>query len=323
MTLHGIMVTFDRPEQLERSLGIIAEQSRPPDRLLVIDNAATPRTRMIVHRFADRGFDVEHVETSQNLGFAGGVAEGMTRAVASDASDDDWILVFDDDDPAPYPEAIADLERFAETMVSQDSRTAAIGLTGARFDFRRGRMRRVPDDRLVGPVALDYVAGGHLPFYRVAAVRDVGTFYGPLFFAMSEIEFGLRLRRGGYSIYAPGEIWKWRREETGRLGIARIVPSRRLPDLRWRRYYGLRNLIYVLRDHGHPWVAARVSLVSGFGKPLVNLPRGPRLAAGHLRLNAKAVIDGWTGRMGRRVEPDAWSRHGPPPVPETSSEAGA
>jgi glycosyltransferase involved in cell wall biosynthesis len=314
------MVTFDRPDQLERSLGIIADQSRPPDRLLVIDNAATPRTRDIVRRFADRGFDVRHVETTENLGFAGGVSEGMRHTLGSGASDADWILVFDDDDPAPYREAIADLERFAGTVLSMDPRTAAVGLTGSRFDFRLGRMRRVPDDELVGAVALDYVAGGHLPFYRVAAVRDVGPFHAPLFFALSEIEFGLRLRRSGYSIYAPGEIWRRRREETGRLGIPRIVPSRRLPDLRWRRYYGLRNLIFVLRQHGHPWVAARVSLVSGFAKPIANLPREPRAALGHLRLNGKAVVDGWLGRMGRRVEPDAWSRHDAEARPELASE---
>jgi hypothetical protein len=46
-----------------------------------------------------------------------------------------------------------------------------------------------------------------------------------------------------------------------------------------------------------------VTVVVAFAKPLANLVRTPRLAVAHLGLGLRASRDGWTGRLGRRVEP--------------------
>jgi hypothetical protein len=70
----------------------------------------------------------------------------------------------------------------------------------------------------------------------------------------------------------------------------------------------LRNSIYMLRRFDHTNTAFRVALVN-LVKPLVNLPLDPRLAVRHLATNLRACRDGWTGRMGRQVEPDADARH--------------
>ena len=114
-----------------------------------------------------------------------------------------------------------------------------------------------------------------------------------------------------------------------------IRPSRRLDAIRWKRYYSLRNTIYVLRRFGHPVTAARVTLVTGFAKPLANLVVSPRRAVQHLGLNWRASRDGWTNRMGRTVEPDVISKREldappspvrpprPPPCPWGRSPDGA
>jgi hypothetical protein len=85
-------------------------------------------------------------------------------------------------------------------------------------------------------------------------------------------------------------------------------PGRALGETNWRQYYTLRNAIYLLRNLGHRGAALRVSLIPGLGKPIANLPRSPRLAVQHLRLNWRAVRDGWGDRMGRTVEPHPWGR---------------
>jgi hypothetical protein len=72
----------------------------------------------------------------------------------------------------------------------------------------------------------------------------------------------------------------------------------------WRRYYSLRNLIYLLRQHGHTLTALRVTILRGVAKPLLNLPLRPVLGLRHLRSNLRAARDGWTGRLGRQVSPD-------------------
>lgn len=304
--LFGVLVTFRRPAALAITLGRLFEQDRLLDHLVVVDNAPTDESRAAVAGATGTAGSVEHLEMAENVGFTGGVAAGMHRVLEL-ADDRDWIVVLDDDDPVPYTTVFSDLARFGERMLAEDPKTAGVAITGGRFDWRRGRIRRVPDEELSGPVRVDHVAGNQVPFYLVAAVRAAGTFHARLFFGLSEIEFGLRLTRAGYSFYANGDIWRRRREETGRLGLD-LHPGWRLGPTGWRRYYVLRNSIYMLRRFGHPTTALRVTLVN-IGKPLVNLPLDPRAAIQHLATNLRACRDGWTGRMGRRVEPDAGARH--------------
>jgi GT2 family glycosyltransferase len=208
----------------------------------------------------------------------------------------------------PYTTVFSDLERFGDRMIAADPKTAAVGISGGRFDWRLARIRRVPDAELHGQVAVDYVAGNQVPFYLASAVRAVGPFHAPLFFGLSEIEFGLRLRRAGFALYGHGELWHRRRRETGRFGLDQRRPSRRLAQVNWRRYYVLRNTIYMLRRFGHPGIAVRVTLIH-VAKPIVNIPLDPRLGFRHLAISLRACRDGWTGRMGRRLEPDADARH--------------
>lgn len=304
--LFGVLVTFRRPAALAVTLERLAEQERRLDHLVVVDNAPSDESRRAVASADGIAGSVEHLEMEENLGFTGGVAAGM-RHVLEVAGDRDWIVVLDDDDPVAYPTIFAELERFGERMVSDDPKTAGVGISGGRFDWKRCRITRVPDHELTGPVLVDYVAGNQVPFFLVSAVRAAGTFHAPLFFGLSEIEFGLRLRRAGYSLYGHGEIWRGRRQDTGRLGRT-LRPSRRLGATNWRRYYVLRNSVYMLRRFGRTDTALRVSFVN-LGKPLVNLPLTPRLAWRHLGINLRACRDGWTGRMGRRVEPDSDARH--------------
>jgi glycosyltransferase involved in cell wall biosynthesis len=304
--LFGVLVTYRRPAALAITLRRLTEQDRQLDHLVVVDNAPSEESRAAVAGAPGIAGVVEHLEMPENLGFTGGVAAGMRRVLQL-AGDRDWIVVLDDDDPVPYPTVFSELERFAEEMLQRDLRTAGVAMAGGRFDWRRGRIRRVPDRELSGPVSVDHVAGNAVPFYRVSAVRDAGTFHAPLFFGLSEIEFGLRLWRAGYTFYAHGDLWRMRREAAERMGLD-LQPGRRLAPMNWRRYYVLRNSIYMLRRFDHPGTALRVTFVN-LAKPLVNLPLGPRLAGRHLAVNLRACRDGWTGRMGRQLEPDSDARH--------------
>lgn len=304
--LFGVLVTFRRPAALALTFERLAQQDRVLDHLIVIDNAPTEASHAAVEAAGASAGSVEHLEMEDNLGFTGGVAAGMHR-VLEIADDRDWIVVLDDDDPVPYPTIFSELERFAEEMLARDDRTAGVGISGGRFDWRRGRIRRVPDRELQGSVRVDHVAGNQVPFYLVAAVREAGTFHAPLFFGLSEIEFGLRLTRAGYSFYANGDIWRQRRGDAGRLGLD-LRPAWRLGPTNWRRYYVLRNSIYMLRRFSHPGTALRVTAVNLL-KPLINLPVEPRLATRHLAMNIRATWDGWAGRMGLRVQPDSDARH--------------
>jgi GT2 family glycosyltransferase len=300
--LFGVLVTYRRPAELATMLRSLAEQDRPLDLLVVVDNCPSPQAEPLVRAYGNEGRAVEYVAGPENIGPAGGFAEGMDR-ILEIADDHDWIVTLDDDDPPHSQTVFGELERFGRTMLVRDPMTGAVGVVGGRFDWKRGLIIRPRDEELVGPVPLDFIGGNSLPFFLAKAIRTAGTFAPEMFFGMEEAEQGLRLRKAGYSVYADGGLWRERRAAAGRLGLD-LRPSRRLSSATWRRYYSLRNTIHILRSHGRWAGALRVTLVRGLAKPLANLPIAPRTAFGHLAMNWRACRDAWTGRMGRTVEPD-------------------
>ena len=98
----AIVVTHNRKEMLRESLPALAAQARPPDHVLVVDNASTDGTAAMV---AAEYPDVEVLALPTNEGGAGGFHEGMKRAHAAGA---DWMWLMDDD-VIPEPDALAEL----------------------------------------------------------------------------------------------------------------------------------------------------------------------------------------------------------------------
>jgi hypothetical protein len=277
----------------------LARQRRPLAGLVVVDNDASAEVRSIVA--SAPGGPVDYLAAPGNLGPAGGIALGMEHLLQR-AADDDWIVSVDDDDPPAHDGVLGDLLAFGDRLLDDGIPLGGVGLVGSRFDLDRGRTVRVPDAELQGPVAVDYIGGNQFPTYRARAVRAVGPFRSDLFFGLDDLEFGLRLKRSGFALYADGAGWLRGRAEGGRLGLDG-QPAGALGPPTWRRYYSLRNLIAILRDHGRTQAALRVTVLHGLAKPLRNAPRAPGLALAHLRLNARACADGWRGRMGRSLEP--------------------
>jgi GT2 family glycosyltransferase len=272
---------------------MLDQQTRHLDGLVVVDNSPAREAESVVNasRVADR---VHYLASGRNLGPAGGIALGMEHCLAY-ADDRDWICLFDDDDPLPDPHVLRDRLEYA--MSSADPQVAGFGDRGAVLDVRKGLLRPA----LAGGTA-DYLGSGYCPFYRASALRSIGVFDTTLFFGFDDLDYGLRVKDGGWRLEivpAPRDFHHPRRP-----------PSFKVGPLDWRRYYSLRNLIYLLRRRGHTAAAVRVSLVNGLAKPIANLPLQPKLAWSHLSMNVCAIRDAWSGRLGRTLSPDAARRAG-------------
>ena len=79
----AVVVTYNRKELLTVCLEALLQQTRRPDRILVINNASTDGTEKL---FAPGGAfarpEIELVTLPENVGGAGGFAEGIRRAVS-------------------------------------------------------------------------------------------------------------------------------------------------------------------------------------------------------------------------------------------------
>lgn len=298
--LFGILVTYRRPGHLRRSLEIIRRQTVPPDRLVVVDNDPLEENEEACTRLDGGVPNVEYIPCEGNVGPAGGFAIGMRRALET-AGGDDWVVLLDDDDPPHRDDLLEDMLAFAEDMRSVDQRTGGVGMFGSRLSRRLGRPVRPDTKELSGPVPVDAIGNGRAPMYLVGALKEVGPFDPRLFFGLEELEFGLRLKSAGFTMYANGDIWdQWVRSH----GSPDRRPSVSLQRPNWRTYYAVRNLIWIQRMNGWFLGALFTTAVVALLKPLLNLATKPRPATEQLTLNLAAVRDGWTGRLGKTVEPD-------------------
>ena len=203
-----IVVTHDSVEHVARCLACLAEQTRPPRKILVYDNASHDGTIAAVEasaaadeRLRER-LDVRRLE--ENLGFAAAnnraIAAADTPLVAllnPDAfPDPDWLarLVAA---AAAHPEAAA----FGSRQMLADRPGIVDGL-GDRCHvsglvWRSGRGRPLLDADLRDREIFSPCAAAAL--YRTAAVRAAGGFDESFFCYVEDVDLGFRLRLAGHT----------------------------------------------------------------------------------------------------------------------------
>jgi rhamnopyranosyl-N-acetylglucosaminyl-diphospho-decaprenol beta-1,3/1,4-galactofuranosyltransferase len=193
----AVIVTCDRPRQLERLLGALDGQTIRPAFAIVVDNGTCPRTPGLC-----RSHGAVHIRSAVNLGGAGGFSLGMLTALARGA---EYVWLWDDDG---WPGEDACLERLLRFQ-------RGAGLTIASplvldeedpghcaFAFRMGgrslRTRREVEAQAAAqgfvPDAVHLFNGALLP---AEALFRHGVPDLRLFVRGDEVDFMLRVRRGG------------------------------------------------------------------------------------------------------------------------------
>jgi GT2 family glycosyltransferase len=305
--LDGVLATFRRERSLSETLDKLLAQSQPLRRLCVVDNEHTPENLDTINRVRQNhpGTQIIYLPTPENLGNAGAWALGMEHLL-TDARDQDWIVILDDNNP---PEGCDELRQLLEVGISaqrDDPSLGGVGISGAHFDWSSGLLQRVGDRELTGMIPVDYLAAGFLSMYCVRVIRSVGGVLPELFFGNVEIEYGLRMRRAGHALLAHGDLWLERRRLWNRCNTD-PKPSAYC-RVHWQRYYRIRNYIYMMRRFGRSDLAFKWAIIQCLAKPACSFFRSPSLGWRGLVQAALATRDGFTGRLGRTVEPDK----GPP-----------
>lgn len=277
-TVAVVIVTYNRADLLVRMLDGLAGQSRPPDAVIVIDNASTDHTRQVLDARSDLPLHV--TTTESNLGGAGGFHVGV-RAAYDAGWDRIWLV---DDDVVPDPDCLAVLMAADEDclmVVRDDLAGNLVEKAALRFDLANPLAIRPK----TASVDSTYASRGDLPervevanvaFEGFMVRREVVTRVGfpdPEFFIFyDDVDFAIRARRAGYRIWALREA-----------RLVRQLDFDQQHDLAgWKGFYMFRNLFVVHFRYGEnvlvrlkPWlIAAAVVLLS----PL----RGGRGEAGNV-----------------------------------------
>lgn len=112
--LSAIIVTHNRKQLLAECVNKLLNQSHPPNQILIIDNASTDGTESYLKAqgFLDHSLITYHCLT-ENIGGAGGFAEGIKMAMQSGA---EWMWLMDDDAMPAYDV----LENFYNSSLNGD-----------------------------------------------------------------------------------------------------------------------------------------------------------------------------------------------------------
>lgn len=296
MRFGSFITTFDRPEVLRDCIEAVLRQTRPPDVFLVVDNGSLPATREVVDAYDA----VEYVTAGENLGSAGGCAFGIEQLYDRDC---DWMHSIDDDDAPTTDDTIQRMIALIERH--PEERLGAVAATGANWNWATGEVERIADEVLSGDLEIDIIGGSN----QLTVSRTVVDLIGPpekqFFFGFYDPLYSLRIKQAGFTIRIDGDLMRTYRELAGRIGIE-YGPSLRPRDpahALWRRYYVSRNYIFRMRTTFHRPDLARREAMKGVARSAMAWTRGPSYGWTYSRLQARGILDGYRGRLGRRVEP--------------------
>jgi len=313
----AFVLTRDRRELLVECLRGLLAQTRPLERIVVLDNASSDGTRELLDAkglLADPR--VRYVRSEVNTGGAGGFRRGVELALAEGT---DWIWLMDDD-AEPAPDA---LERLLGAPVADDPGTAVVCTAVVHPSGRVDGQHRCSLGRFVLPLGAEAYAPGHYAdvdcasFVGFCVRADVARAIGPVkaefFLGYDDAEYSLRARRHGRIRLVPEaqivhKIVIGGGEQTRRARLANRLLGQEYSSSPWRGFwkdlYRVRNFIWLKHQHGDVGRLAFAGLTATYcAKALLYDPQPLRRIPWIVRYAMK-------GRRGdfRALTPEAWIR---------------
>lgn len=235
-TVAAVVVTYNRRDLLVECLNALRAQSRPLDRIIVVDNASTDGTAEMLAGITE---PVHVVSLTRNTGGAGGFAAGLAVAVAEEV-DAVWLL---DDDTIPEPGSLAELVRVRDGYPGPTP-----ALTASRVVWTDGRDHPMNTPRTrpgADPASVEAAASvGARPvrsasfvsiLVDAAAARRTGLPVADYFLWNDDFEYTARLLRTGVGLYCPTSVVL---HKTRSFGSTDADPGRRF-------YYEVRNKVWM------------------------------------------------------------------------------
>jgi rhamnopyranosyl-N-acetylglucosaminyl-diphospho-decaprenol beta-1,3/1,4-galactofuranosyltransferase len=299
--------TMNDTAVIEQLLEGLRRQTRPPDAILIVDNASTDAT--LVRTFPE---NVTIIRNPENLGTSGAIRIGFAYALQHEF---DWTWVFDADS-VPEPGALENLLGFFERLSPLERERVcflACRLVNAEGEVRHepviftdSSTKHAPVEPDAAHTECDYFTWtGSL--FRMPAVARISLPSEDYVLDMAEVEYGYRARQLGLTSYMIHDAVT--HQDVGR--SPGIVVSKALSIGRWkvafreaapiRTYYATRNYLYFWLYQCQPRKprgvlrAIVIALLSPIGFVLRPVSHRPQLIA-----SLRGLWDGLTAQMGRR-----------------------
>lgn len=295
----AVVVTYNRKALLKECLIALLNQTRPLDEIIVIDNASTDRTEDVVR---DRFPVVTYIKLANNSGGAGGFHEGMKLAFEKGH---DWIWVMDDD-----AIAMADaLRKLTDCPMMLEDKVYALASTVLEQNGSISLLhRRLFDPNTLKEKAINAAMYQDDSFQMDSAsfvgflisrkaIREVGLPLKDLFIHYDDTEYSLRIRKRGIMVTVPGS-----KVVHGEVGGGSEKSMWRQQPLDWKRYYSIRNRIYMLKKYGEPGLVFYMNILRMiFWDIIVEALLFHHFKFRSIKILLCGIIDGFRGKLGKNV----------------------
>lgn len=274
-----VVVTYNRADLLVAMLDGLADQTRPPDAVIVVNNASSDHTRVVLDERDD--LPLQTIHNLENLGGAGGFHRGVAEAYAQ-GFDRIWLM---DDDVVPAPDCLEVLMRHdlpCLMAVREDRQGTLVEKSALHFDLRNPLALRpkrasvdstfrtraeMPELVLVEVIAFE----GFLVHREVIAA--IGLPDPAYFIFYDDADFAIRARKAGFTIHAVRDAV-----------LVRQLDFDQQHDLgSWKGRFMYRNLFVVHFRHGeNALVRAKPYLITAGVVALSPVRKDGRREAGNV-----------------------------------------
>ncbi len=193
-----VILHFEALSDTLSCLDSVAALTRPPDRLIVIDNGSSADPSAAIMACYPR---VELRRNARNLGFGGGHNPWLAELLAQDI---DWIWLLNNDTRVE-PESLQAMLEYAAseqslgavgaTLRALEPPHPVLAIGGGRVQPWLGRSRHVRS----AAVSPDYITGACL-LLRADALRQCGLFDPGYFMYWEDVDLCFRLRAAGWTL---------------------------------------------------------------------------------------------------------------------------
>lgn len=291
----AFIVTYNRPDILMDTIHKCLHQTRPPDKLLIVDNNDNDDTK---NKLSQLYPGVAHLKVGHNSGFAGGGKLGL-EALAKEGYE--WILWADDNDP---PDTEDTFEKLLQLAGSYGDKCGQVGVVGHKINKRTGLIVRTTNEELENSeyLEVDTIGGGMIKIIRGASVLKGIVPEAKLFFGFEDLDHDLSQKRAGYKILVHSGLFLDLRKKRNRMVVKRNRISKKDEGVLWRDYYSIRNLLFVMVKNRY-YLAFWSVLFFSIAKSLLNYKHGFRYGTLVTRNTYRAIRDYGLSRWYKRYLP--------------------
>jgi hypothetical protein len=248
---YAVILNWNRPEDTLECLETLAQQTYANLRLLVVDNGSSDDS---VARIRAAFSTVEVIESSENLGFAGGMNLGLRRAVAAGA---ELVFVLNNDtlvDPGAVAQLVAHSRPgvgILAPLIYYADDPKRVWSAGAYFhpftlELRGKAQGTIDHEQWREPIAKDFFTGCAMLLTQ-ELLELVGFFDDKFFMYYEDADLCFRTRQArlGVELVPMAKIWH---------KISRSSGGSDSPN---ERYWMARSSVIYFRKHARPaqWLA--------------------------------------------------------------------